>query len=79
MVPLILSFVSDRSAVKLLTGRCLNGVWQDGVGFSPSSALKPALPGLRRPKASEPSLTVSGASMPLARHSKDRLRTVRQP
>jgi hypothetical protein len=39
VVPLILSFVSDRPADKLLTGRCLNGVWQEGVGVLPPSAL----------------------------------------
>jgi hypothetical protein len=27
VVPLILSFVSDRQTNKLLTGRCFNGVW----------------------------------------------------
>lgn len=34
-----LSFVSDRLTDKLLTGRCLNGVGQGGVGLLPPLAL----------------------------------------
>lgn len=37
--PRYLSFVSDHLTDKLLTGRCLNGVDQGGVGLSPPSAL----------------------------------------
>jgi hypothetical protein len=37
--PLFLSFVYDRQADKLLTGRCVNGVWQERGGILPPSAL----------------------------------------